>query len=111
MEQVNQLLRSELANLVSKEVYLQDGLITITHVKCSPDLKNASILISVLPENLSGTALKTLNKFNSLFSNELRKKLNLKFIPKFTWKIDSQERYAAEIDKAFAELKNENDES
>ena len=103
--QINELLRQELAALVSKEIYLRGGLITITKVKCSPDLKNAFARISVLPENLSGSALRELKKHNVFFAKELKKKLNLKKIPRFKWEIDSQERYAMEIDKVFAEIK------
>ena len=107
MLQINELLRQELAILVSKEIYLRDGLITITKVKCSPDLKNALTQISVLPENLSGSALRLLKNHNSFFAKELRKKINLKKIPRFQWEIDQQERYALEIDKVFDEIKKD----
>ena len=73
--QINELLRQELAALVSREIYLRDGLITVTKVKCSPDLKNASVRISVLPENFSGSALRELKNHNTLFAKELKKKL------------------------------------
>jgi ribosome-binding factor A len=104
MEQVNELLRAELANLLSRESPLDDALITITRVKCSPDLKNATVLISVLPENLSGTALKKLRAQNSYFNANLKKNIKIKFIPKLRWKIDSQERYAASIDQVLDEI-------
>ncbi|MCK4540020.1 ribosome-binding factor A [Candidatus Parcubacteria bacterium] len=103
--QINELLRQELAALVSREIYLRDGLITVTKVKCSPDLKNASVRISVLPENFSGSALRELKNHNTLFAKELKKKLNLKRIPRFKWEIDQQERYALDIDKVFDEIK------
>ena len=35
------------------------------------------------------------------------KKLNLKNIPKFNWRIDPQARYAAKIDKVFNNLKKD----
>lgn len=104
MDQINEMLRAELAELMSRESPIPNGLITITHVKCSPDLKNATILISVLPENVSGTALKKLRAQNSYYASNLRKKTKIKFIPKFRWKIDSQERYAASIDRVLDEI-------
>ena len=107
MPQINELLRQELAILVSREIYLRDGLITVTKIKCSPDLKNASAQISVLPENLSGSALRVLKSHNALFAKELRKKLNLKKIPRSHWEIDKQERCALEIDKVFDEIRKE----
>ena len=107
IEQINEQLRAELANQIARNIPLEEGMITIIWVKCSPDLRYAKISISVLPENLSGSALKNLKSHNSIFSSSLKKKLDLKFIPKFNWVIDSQERYAVEMDKVFEELAKE----
>jgi len=104
MDQINELLREELSLLMSRETPIPNGLITITRVKCSPDLKNATILISVLPENVSGSALRKVRQQNSYYAANLRKKIKIKFIPKFRWKIDSQERYAASIDRVLDEI-------
>jgi len=109
MKQVNELLKNELAILISRNVLVENSLITITYVKCSPNLLEATIGISVLPENMSGTALKNIKKHNKEFYHILRRKLNLKHIPRFNWKIDSQERHAAEIDKIIKKI-NENNE-
>jgi len=103
--QINELLRKELAIIISKEIPLENGLITIIHAKTSADLKNATLLISVIPENLSGSALKNLRKNSSFFRSLLKKKLNLKYIPRLNWKIDPQERYALEMDKVFKNIK------
>ena len=53
MKQVNELLKSELAILISRNVLIENSLTTITYVKCSPNLLEATIGISVLPENMS----------------------------------------------------------
>lgn len=110
MEQVNELLRGELAGLVSKEIAIEDGLITILYVKCSPNLRQATVGISVLPESMSGTALSVLRKRGNGFSGALKGKLNLKYIPKFRWIIDSQERYAVDIDNAINEIHKNDDQ-
>ena len=99
MPQVNELLRAELSELISREGIFPNGLITIIYVKSSPNLRAATVGISVLPENVSGSALVELRRHSSAFSSRLRKKLNLKQIPRFNWKIDIVERRAAEIDK------------
>ncbi len=108
IEQINELLRSQLANLINQEVSLENGLITVSYVECSPDLRYAKIGISVLPENLTGTALKKLRQSGNQFSRDLKKKLNLKYIPRFNWVIDETEKNAAEIEKTLAKIK-END--
>jgi ribosome-binding factor A len=107
VEQVNELLQRELSNLILRIAPLEDGLITITYVKCGADLKNATIGISVLPERLTGTALRHLQRISGQLAKELNKKLKIKFIPKFYWELDSLERNAIEIDRAIAAAKDE----
>lgn len=105
IEQVNELMRAELANLLVRHMPAIDHLITITRVECSTDLRYAKVFISVLPETMSGTALKNLRGASRIFTDELKKKLKMKFIPKLNWQIDPGERYAAEIDEVFKNLK------
>ena len=102
--QVNELLKGELANLISQEIPLSNGLVTVCYVDCSPDLKNAKVGVSVLPYNLSGKILKKLKKHSSQFCKILKKKLNLRHIPRFNWIIDSTERNAMEIEKVFKQI-------
>ena len=111
MDQINELLRAELGQLFISNVHIKDGLATITKVKCAPNLRNAIVGISVIPEGVSGTALSEIRKHNAFFNKELKKKLNIKFIPKFVWEIDKQERYALEIDKVFDQIKKEEAEN
>lgn len=108
IEQINELLRRELAMLIAGHIDIGlSGLITVIEVKTSPDLRYAKISISVLPENKTGSALRELRKSNSYFSGELKKKISFKFMPKFNWVIDANERYAAEIDRVIDGLNEE----
>lgn len=108
MERINEQLKNEIAMAVNERVGLEDGLITITQVSCSPNLQNATVKVSVLPENISGTALKKLRQTRRELSSLLKKKLrNLKMIPNLHFKIDNQERHAANMDKVFQDLKND----
>ena len=104
-ERVNELIKRNIADLINREVYLKDGLITVSFVDCSPDLTRAKIGISVLPVNLSGTALKVLRGHSSLFTKILKKKTRLRHIPKFDWVIDSTEEEAAKSEKLLEEIK------
>lgn len=105
VEQVGEQLREDLAAIINDVVYLDGGLITIIRVKCAPDLSNASVSISVLPENLSGTALKLLRKHSTAFVKRLSQKSRMRKVPKLTFMIDNQERYVAKMDKVFAEIR------
>ena len=96
---INHFLKHELSLLISSNIALENGLITITKVKCSEDLSEATIMVSVLPENIYGTALKELRKNNHEFARLLRRKSNLRKVPKFNWKIDSHEKRVDDINK------------
>jgi ribosome-binding factor A len=108
IEQVNELLKNKLSNLISREMPLRNGLVTIAYVDCSPDLRNAKIGVSVLPFYLSKNVLKKLKKHSSSFTQILKKETRLRQIPKFNWEIDSTEKSAAEIEKILEEISLEN---
>lgn len=104
MNRVNELLRAELAQLINQNISLQNGLITITQVKCSPDLKNATVMVSVLPDNITGTALKKLRQNSTILRNQLKTKVKLKYIPRLNWRLDPTERQADELEQVIKDL-------
>lgn len=76
-ERINELILEELASAVNREVGIENALITITYVHCSPDLTQAKVGFSVLPDNLTGTALRKLNSAMSQIVTILRKRIKL----------------------------------
>lgn len=104
VEQLNSLLQQELASLISQYIPIQGGLVTVTHVRCSPDLREVRVGISVLPEKFSGSTLRELKKHNHAFSEQLRKRLKIRRIPYFRWEIDMTESEAAKLDEIFQVL-------
>ncbi|MDO8593228.1 MAG: ribosome-binding factor A [bacterium] len=107
IEQLNEQLKYELANLIVREAPLNGGLITVSHVECSPDLKYARVGVSILPEKYAGTALASLRKHSRAFSQSLRRKLSIRQIPRFNWALDTTESRAAEIEEVFKRIKEE----
>ena len=107
IEQLNEQLKNEMANLIIKEVALNNGLITVCFVNCSTDLKHAKIAISVLPDKFGPSILKKLRKLSGYFSRTLRSKLKIRQIPKFHWLLDTTESRAAEIEKDIKQIKEE----
>ncbi len=98
-ERINELILEELASAVNKEVALENALITVTYVDCSPDLKQAKVGISVLPDNLAGTALKMMKAKTGAIVGILKKKTRLRRFPHLNWEFDSTEKEADKIDK------------
>lgn len=107
-EQINELIKRELADAISKESCLENGLITISFVECSPDFNFAKVGISVLPHNLAGTALRSLRQKTGIFAQALRKNTRLRRIPRFQWEIDDTESRASVIEKLIEQIKENN---
>ena len=107
IEQLNEQLKEELANLIIKEVPLHNGLITVCYVSSSTDLKHAKIGISVLPEKFGPSVLRKMNKLSGLFSRILKSKLRIRQIPKFHWQFDNTESEAAKIEAVIKQIREE----
>lgn len=90
-EKINELIRQEVGKLILKEVDIsRETLITITRAETSPDLKNATVYITVLPEVKEQETLREV-KFKVFdIQQELNKILRIKSIPKIEFKIDKQ---------------------
>lgn len=106
---INDLILEELAKAVNQEVGLPNALITITYVECSPDLKQAKVGFSVLPDNLAGTALRKLMSSTSVLIPILRGRTRLRKMPHLIWEFDATEKEAGKIDRLIQEA-NQGDE-
>jgi len=107
IERLNEQLKAELASLIVKEAPLPNGLITVSFVDCSTDLKHVKIGISVLPEKYWPSVLKKMNRLSGHFSRILRSKLSIRQIPKFNWLLDTTESQAAKIEEIIKKIKEE----
>jgi len=103
IERFNELILEELAAAVNREVSLPNALITITYVECSPDLKQAKVGFSVLPDNLSGTALRRLTGSTSQLIPILRARTRLRKMPHLIWEFDATEKEASKIEALIKE--------
>ncbi len=99
IERVQRLLRAEISELIQRK--LKDpriGMVTITEVNVSPDLKNARVYLSVFGENKSET-LAGLRSAAGFIRSELMGVLHLRPMPVFEFVIDeSLERGARTLD-------------
>jgi len=104
LEQVNELIKQELALAVNREIALPDVLITISYVECSADYKYARVGFSVLPDRLTGTAIKKLKASSGLLAAILKKRTKLRRIPHFNWMFDATEKEAAVLEDFMGEI-------
>ena len=97
---VADLLRTEISQILLRRV--QDPrvrLTTVTSVSVSPDLKHASIWISVVgDENLRSQSLDALRHAKGFIRSQLAKELsNMKSIPDLRFELDRGAEYSQRI--------------
>lgn len=91
------------ARFISEESNRQ-SLITVTHADVSPDSKNATIYISVLPESEEEAALHFLKRLRGEFRGAVMKEVRLARIPYFDFAIDVGEKHRREVDRVSQEI-------
>ncbi len=106
-EQLNEIIKNTLANIITTEVESPNFLITLNRVECSQDMKEAKIFISTLPENFSGTALKNLRSKSKILSEILKKKSMINRNIRLTWLIDENLKKMIAIDETLNKISEE----
>lgn len=110
IERVNSLLVEVIAAVVMREV--KDpripGLITITRVETTPDLRQAKVFFSIIgSEKEKKTALQVLQEAAGFISMTASKKVVLRFFPQLTFKIDDTLEKHQRIDDLLKKIDDE----
>jgi ribosome-binding factor A len=105
--QLNEQLKEELANLIIREININNGLITVCFVDTTADLKYAKVGVSVLPEKYGPSVMRKLVDLSGYFARVLKNKLKIRQIPHLNWILDTTESQAAEVEKIITQIKQE----
>ena len=95
--QVAEIIAHAAAEFFARESNYK-SLITVTRSDISPDLKNALIFLSVLPESEEKRVLAFAKRSRTDFREFIKKKSSLKFLPHFDFEIDYGEKNRQLID-------------
>ncbi|HEX2866231.1 MAG TPA: 30S ribosome-binding factor RbfA [Ignavibacteriales bacterium] len=111
-DKLSQLIKEEISWIF---VYkLKDpsfGLVTVTNVRMSPDLKIAKIYISVFEKENRQAVLNRLNEAKGLIRAELAHKIQVKFIPELDFYIDDTTDYVEKIEDLFKKIHKDDDKN
>lgn len=89
MARVAEILKRELSVVILREIPSDGGLITVTAVDVSPDLRNASVHVGVLGTAAQQKqALERLELKRPLLQAECAKRVVLKFTPHLSFRLD-----------------------
>ena len=96
---INEEIQRELANLMRslKDPRLQSGLLTITHVDTTPDLRYSRIFVSALDKSQEKEMLKGLKSAAGYLRRELGFALNLRYTPELQFIADDSIQQGAHI--------------
>ncbi len=106
-EKLNSQFVEYLGFYLSKNIHIKDALVTVKEINLSTNLSQAVVKVSVLPINLSGSALTVLRKSSKESSQFVSRKLKLRKVPKLIWSIDSSEEKFAQMNKLFDQINKE----
>ena len=83
IEQINELLKRELSQIILREfVSPENTLITIIDVETAANFQSAKIYISVIPETNAENVMKDLNQEIYSIQQTLNKRLKIRPVPK-----------------------------
>jgi ribosome-binding factor A len=82
------------------------GLVTITGVDLSPDLRHAKVYFSALGnEQRKKESLEALNHAAGWIRRELGQRIRMKYSPEIVFRVDTSQEYGEHIDQLLDEIK------
>lgn len=106
LNRINEELRKEISNIISFELKNPDatGLISVTKVKVTPDLKYAKVYVSMLNSKSNEKTLEALKKSAGYIRSAIAKKINLRITPELVFEEDDSMEYGMKIDSILKDL-------
>ncbi len=106
LNRINEELKKEISNIISFELKNPDatGLISVTKVKITPDLKYAKVYISMLNSKNNTKTLEALKKSSGYIRSQIAKKVNLRITPELVFEEDDSLEYGMKIDSILKDL-------
>lgn len=110
IDKIENLIKEEISLIfLFKLQNLYSGLITITNVRVSPDLKIAKIYISVLERERRDEVLEKIKLKSKFIRSELASRITIKFVPELKFFIDDTLDYVEKIEGLIKKI-HENDD-
>jgi len=99
LEKISKLIKEEISLIFLHKI--QDasiGLVTVTKVVISPDLRNAKIYLSVFPNEKRDSSLTKVKEMHGFFRTELAARMTTRYVPDLRFFLDDSADYVEHID-------------
>lgn len=106
LNRINEELKKEISNIISFELKNPEatGLISVTKVKITPDLKYAKVYISMLNSKNNQKTLEAIKKSSGYIRSNVAKRINLRITPELVFEEDDSMEYGMKIDSILKDL-------
>ena len=106
MGRIDEEYRKELSQIISYDLKNPNvtGMISVTKVKVTTDLKYAKVYVSRLNSKNIKETMDGLKKSSGFIRSELAKRINLRNTPGLIFEIDDSIEYGAKIDSILKEI-------
>ena len=103
---IDEEYRKEISNIISYKLKNPNvtGLISVTKVKVTNDLKYAKVYVSILNSKNIKDTLAGLKKSSGFIRSELARSVNLRNTPELIFELDDSIEYGARIDSILKEI-------
>ena len=109
-DRINVLLRQEISLLLSREIKdpRLNGIISITQVTTTPDLRNARVFVSVMGDQAAkNAALEGIFSAATFLRRSLRDRLKLRYVPFLKFELDESIEDADAVLQLMNQLQDE----
>ena len=109
IERVNSELQKQISYVIDyelKDPRISVGMISITRVKTTPDLKYAKVYLSFYTDDKAKQkeSLNIISKANGFIRNQLKDRVQMRLLPELHFVVDDSIQYGMKIDKILKEL-------
>jgi len=109
LDRINEELKRELSNIINYEVKNSNvtGMISVTKVKISPDLRFARVSVSMINSRNTKQTLAGLKAASGFIRSKIAEKMNLRVTPEFVFELDESLMYGERIDSILNDIMKE----
>ena len=106
MNKIDEELKKEIGSIISTELKNPHltGLISVTSVKTTPDLRYAKVFVSMINEKSKKENLSILKQSSGHIRSLIAKRINLRNTPELIFEFDESLEYGTRIDQILKDI-------
>ena len=106
MNKINEELKKVIGSVINNQLKNPrlTGLISVTKVQTTPDLRYARVYISMFNEKSKKETLSILKRSAGFVRSEVARKVNLRMTPELVFLLDDSMEYGSRIDEILSKI-------